>query len=358
MFIMKVLTINPGSTSTKVALFDDERELWNQTQRYDVDVLKQYNGIMAQEEFRLAEIKKMISENGTSLSEIDAFVGRGGLLSPIPGGTYAINDPMLKDVRSCRYGEHASNLGAPLAHCLASEGGSEKAYIVDPVVVDELAPEARLSGLAEIERRSIWHALNQKAVARRAAAEKGKKYEDVNLIVAHMGGGISVGAHEKGQAVDVNNALDGEGPFSPERAGSLPIGGLCRLAYSGEYDLDELRRKMVGNGGLVAHLGTNDLREVQKMIEAGNEKAKLVFDALVLQISKEIGSRAAVLAGKVDSIVLTGGLAYSEELVKRIIEKVSYIADVKVYPGEDEMKALAEGGLRVIRGEEKAKEYK
>jgi len=159
---MKVLTINPGSTSTKVALFDDERELWNQTQRYDVDVLKQYNGIMAQEEFRLAEIKKMISENGTSLSEIDAFVGRGGLLSPIPGGTYAINDPMLKDVRSCRYGEHASNLGAPLAHRLASEGGSEKAYIVDPVVVDELAPEARLSGLAEIERRSIWHALNQK----------------------------------------------------------------------------------------------------------------------------------------------------------------------------------------------------
>lgn len=355
---MRILTINPGSTSTKVAFFEDDREVWNQTQRYDVDVLKEFNGIMAQEEFRLSEIKKMIGENGTSLSDIDAVVGRGGLLSPIPGGTYEVNELMLNDVRSCKYGEHASNLGAPLALSLAKEGGCEKAFIVDPVVVDELVPEARLSGLAEIERRSIWHALNQKAVARRAASEMGKRYEEVNLIVAHMGGGISVGAHEKGNVIDVNNALDGEGPFSPERAGSLPVGGLCRLAYSGEYDLDELRRKMVGNGGLVAHLGTNDLREVQKMIDAGNEKAKLVFDSLVLQISKEIGSRAAVLSGKVDSIVLTGGLAYSEELVSRIQKKVSYIADVKVFPGEDEMKALADGGLRVIKGEEKAREYK
>ncbi len=354
---MKILTINPGSTSTKVALFDGEKEVWSNTQRYDVDVIKQYNGIMDQEDFRLSEIKKMVKENGTELSELDAVVGRGGLLKPIPGGTYEVNNEMLSDLRACKYGEHASNLGGPLARSLATEAGCGRAFIVDPVVVDELVPEARLSGIADIERRSIWHALNQKAVARRAAIELGRKYENINLIIAHMGGGISVGAHEKGKTIDVNNALDGEGPFSPERAGSLPAGGLCRLAYSGKYDLDELRRKMVGNGGLVAHLGTNDLREVQKMVEAGNEKAKLVFDALALQIAKEIGSRAAVLCGRVDAVVLTGGLAYSEKLVEMITRKVSYIAEVKVYPGEDEMKALADGGMRVLNGEEEPRVY-
>jgi len=354
---MKILAINPGSTSTKVALFEDERELWSDTQRYDVDVLKEFHGIMGQEEFRLQEIKKVLQANNTDLSELDAVVGRGGLLKPIPGGTYEVNDQMLEDLRACRYGSHASNLGAPLAVSLSVEGGCEKAFIVDPVVVDELIPEARLSGMPEIERRSIWHALNQKAVARRAAVELGSKYDEVNLIVAHMGGGISVGAHEKGKTVDVNNALDGEGPFSPERAGSLPAGGLTRLAFSGEYDLDELRKRMVGGGGLVAHLGTNDLREVQKMIETGNEKAELVFQALALQVAKEIGARAAVLKGQVDAIVLTGGLAYSEQLMELISRRVEYIAPVKVYPGEDEMKALADGALRVMKGEEEAHHY-
>lgn len=355
---MKILAINPGSTSTKVALFEDDRELWNDTQRYDVDVLKDFHGIMAQQDFRLSEIRKVVEANKTDLSELDAVVGRGGLLKPIPGGTYAVNKDMIDDLASCKYGSHASNLGAGLAVSLASEGGCNRAFIVDPVVVDELVPEARFSGMPGIERRSIWHALNQKAVARRAAAEMDKKYEEVNIIVAHMGGGISVGAHENGKTIDVNNALDGEGPFSPERAGSLPAGGLVRLAYSGKYDLAELLKKMVGHGGLVAHLGTNDLREVQKMMEAGNEKAKLVFEALALQVAKEIGSRAAVLKGKVDAIVLTGGLAYSDMLVERIKESVSYIADVKVYPGEDEMKALAEGALRVLKGEEEARAYK
>ncbi len=354
---MKILAINPGSTSTKVALFEDDRELWSDTQRYDVDVLKEFHGIMAQQDFRLDEIRKVVEANKTDLSELDAVVGRGGLLKPIPGGTYEVNSDMIDDLGSCKYGAHASNLGAGLAVSLAREGGCNRAFIVDPVVVDELTPEARLSGMPGIDRRSIWHALNQKAVARRVAAEMGKKYEDLNIIVAHMGGGISVGAHENGKTIDVNNALDGEGPFSPERAGSLPAGGLVRLAYSGKYDLPELLKKMVGNGGLVAHLGTNDLREVQKMIEAGNEKAKLVFEALALQVAKEIGSRAAVLRGKVDAIVLTGGLAYSDMLVERIRERISYIADIKVYPGEDEMMALAEGALRVLKGEEEANIY-
>lgn len=355
---MKILAINPGSTSTKVALFEDDKELWSDTQRYDVDVLKEFHGIMGQEDFRLQEIRKVLDHNGTVLSEIDAVVGRGGLLRPIPGGTYEVSEEMLNDLRSCKYGSHASNLGAPLAVNLANESGCGKAYIVDPVVVDELIPEARLSGMPEIERRSIWHALNQKAVARKASQELGRKYEEVDIIVAHMGGGISVGAHQKGKTIDVNNALDGEGPFSPERAGSLPAGGLTRLAFSGEYDLDELKKRMVGGGGLVAHLGTNDLREVQKMMEAGNEKAKLVFEALALQVAKEIGARAAVLNGHVDAVVLTGGLAYSDQLVERISERVAYIAPVKVYPGEDEMKALAEGALRVIKGEEEAHQYK
>ncbi|MBN1332737.1 MAG: butyrate kinase [Synergistales bacterium] len=355
---MKILAINPGSTSTKVALFEDDKELWSDTQRYDVDVLKEFHGIMGQEDFRLQEIRKVLENNGTVLSEIDAVVGRGGLLKPIPGGTYEVSEEMLHHLRTCHYGSHASNLGAPLAVSLANEGGCGKAYIVDPVVVDELIPEARLSGMPEIERRSIWHALNQKAVARNAAKELGKKYEEVDIIVAHMGGGISVGAHQKGKTIDVNNALDGEGPFSPERAGSLPAGGLTRLAFSGEYDLDELKKRMVGGGGLVAHLGTNDLREVQKMMEAGNEKAKLVFEALALQVAKEIGARAAVLNGHVDAVVLTGGLAYSDQLVERISERVAYIAPVKVYPGEDEMKALAEGALRIIKGEEEAHQYR
>ncbi len=354
---MKILAINPGSTSTKVAFFEDDREIWSDTQRYDVDVLKEFHGIMAQQDFRLDEIRKVVDANKTDLSELDAVVGRGGLLKPIPGGTYEVNSDMIADLGSCKYGAHASNLGAGLAVSLAREGGCNRAFIVDPVVVDELIPEARLSGMPGIDRRSIWHALNQKAVARRVAGEMGKKYEDLNIIVAHMGGGISVGAHENGKTIDVNNALDGEGPFSPERAGSLPAGGLVRLAYSGKYDLPELMKKMVGNGGLVAHLGTNDLREVQKMIEAGNEKAKLVFEGLALQVAKEIGSRAAVLMGKVDAIVLTGGLAYSDMLVERIRERVSYIAEIKVYPGEDEMMALAEGALRVLKGEEEANIY-
>jgi butyrate kinase len=352
-----ILAINPGSTSTKVALFKGTEEIWSDTQRYDSARIREFPNIPAQESFRLEEIRKALSRMKTDVGALDAVVGRGGLLRPIPGGTYAVNGAMLEDLRSCRFGSHASNLGGPLARNLADEAGGKPAFIVDPVVVDELMDEARLSGIPEIERRSIFHALNQKAVARRAAAEIGKPYEEVNFVVAHMGGGISVGAHRKGMVVDVNNALDGDGPFAPERAGSLPAGELVKYAFSGNVELGEMIRKMVGGGGLVAHLGTNDLREVERRIGEGDEQADLVFRAMAYQVAREIGARATVLSGEVDAVVLTGGLAFSDAFVEAVMERVSFIAPVKVYPGEDEMAALAQGALRVLAGEESALEY-
>ena len=244
-----------------------------------------------------------------------------------------------------------------MAARLAAEAGHDRAFIVDPVVVDEMVAEARLSGIPEIERRSIFHALNQKAVARRAACDLGKCYSEVNLVVAHMGGGISVGAHERGRVIDVNNALDGDGPFSPERAGSLPAGEFTKLCFSGTYNLDQIMRKLVGGGGLVAHLGTNDLREVIRRVDEGDSKAALVFEAMAYQVAREIGSRATVLKGRVDAVVLTGGLAYSSRFTDLIASRVSFIAPVRVYPGEDESGALAEGALRVLRGEEQPRRY-
>jgi butyrate kinase len=254
-------------------------------------------------------------------------------------------------------GQHASNLGAIIANEIASQLGIT-AFIVDPVVVDEMDEIARISGMPEIKRISIFHALNQKAVARRVAADLNKKYEDMNLIIAHLGGGISVGAHKNGRIIDVNNALDGEGPFSPERTGSLPVSGLMKLCYSGKYTIDEMKKKVTGKGGLVAYLGTNDGREVVKMIEAGDKNAELIYKAMAYQVAKEIGACAAVLEGKVDAVCLTGGLAYDKLLIGWIREMVEFIGDVRVYPGEDEMIALAEGGLRVLRKEESAKEYR
>lgn len=353
---MKLFVINPGSTSTKVAFFEDDREIWSETQRYDADVIAKFDSVGAQEDFRFSEIGKILKEKG--VSSFDAAVGRGGLLHPIPGGVYEINENMINELLESKYGSHASNLGAPLAARFAKS--MEKAvpsFIVDPVVVDELADEARISGLPEIERRSIFHALNQKAVARRAAEQMGKPVSECRFIVAHMGGGVSVGAHEFGRVIDVSNGLDGEGPMSPERSGALPAGKLVSLCFSGKYTKKEIEKMLVGQGGLVAHLGTNDLREVEKRIEGGDKKAELVFNALCLQVAKEIGSCAAVLFGKVDKILLTGGLAYSKKLTKKISEMVSFIAPVEIFPGEDEMKALAEATLRVFRGEEKALKY-
>ena len=355
---MLLLAINPGSTSTKIGLFQDDKPLWEDTQRYDTEIIGGFSSVADQEDFRLSEIKKVLEEKGLNVKDLDGVVGRGGLLRPIPGGTYRVNQAMMDDLASARYGSHASNLGGPLALRLAEEAGHrENAFIVDPVVVDELMDEARLSGLPEIERRSIFHALNQKAIARKVASDLGKPYEELSLVVAHMGGGISVGAHLKGRVVDVNNALDGDGPFSPERAGTLPSGGLAKLCFSGSVTIDEIKKKISGKGGLVAHLGTNDLREVLRRRESGDANADIVFRSMAYQVAKEIGSRAVALEGKVDGVVLTGGLAYSERFVQEITGYISFIGPVMVYPGEDELWALAQGALRVMSGQEEGKVY-
>jgi len=301
---------------------------------------------------------EFLEKSGYSPNDFSAVVGRGGLIRPIPSGTYEVDETMLEELRQAKYGEHASNLGAVLAYEIAKLAGV-KAYIVDPVVVDEMWDVARISGHPEFERKSIFHALNQKAVARRAAAELGKRYEDVNLIVVHMGGGISIGAHMKGRVVDVNNALDGDGPFTPERSGTLPLTQLVDLCFSGKYTKEWILKRIKGNGGLVAYLGTNSAVTVQERISKGDQQAELVYRAMAFKIAKWIGKMAAALKGEVDAIVLTGGIAYDQRyMVPWLKEYVSFIAPVLVYPGGDEERALALGVLRVLKGEEKSKSYK
>ncbi|MFT5875586.1 MAG: butyrate kinase [Clostridium sp.] len=353
----KLLIINPGSTSTKIGVYEDENEILEETLRHSSEEIGNFEGIFEQLNFRKDVILNILKEKNFDINTLDAIVGRGGLLKPIEGGTYAVNEAMLNDLKIGVQGEHASNLGGIIANEIAKYLNIP-AFIVDPVTVDELIDVARISGLPEIERVSIFHALNQKAVARRYAKENGKKYEEINLIVAHLGGGISVGAHEAGRVIDVNNALDGDGPFSPERAGGLPVGDLAKMCFSGKYTLDDIKKKINGKGGFVAYLNTNDAREVEDKAQAGDVKCKLISDAMGYQVAKEIGKCAAVLSGKVDAIILTGGIAYGKPMVNYIKERVEFIANVVVYPGEDELLALAEGGLRVLSGKEKAKEYK
>ncbi len=351
-----ILVINPGSTSTKIALFEDENEVFSVNIPHSTEELSKFKRITDQYEFRKKLILDELAKRNVDLSTLSAVVGRGGLLKPIPSGTYRVNEKMLEDLRIGVQGEHASNLGGIIADAIARPLDIP-AFIVDPVVVDEMEPIAKISGLPQIERRSIFHALNQKCVARLAANELGKKYVEVNLIVVHLGGGISVGAHRKGKVVDVNNALNGDGPFAPERAGGLPVWDAMQLALSGKYTKDELKKMLAGKGGMVAYLGTNDMREVNKRIAEGDEKAKLIKEAMAYQVAKEIGANAAVLEGKVDAIVISGGLAYDDDFVEMIKKRVEFIARVMVYPGGDEMKALALGALRVLKGEEEAKEY-
>ena len=354
--IYKLLIINPGSTSTKIAVFHNENQVMEQTLRHQDEELAPYATIMDQYEFRKGIILEALAAEKIELEELSAVVGRGGLLKPMEGGTYEVNENILADLRAAVMGHHASNLAAIIANEIASHLNIP-AFIVDPVVVDEMEDVARISGMPEIPRVSIVHALNQKAVGRKAAREAGKKYEEMNLIIAHLGGGISVGAHKQGRIVDVNNAL-GDGPLSPERTGALPADNLVKLCYAGEYSLAEMRKKVNGKGGLVAYLGTNDGREISGRIKEGDEFAELIYKAMAYQIAKEIGAAAAVLEGKVDGILLTGGLAYDILLTGWIQKRVEFISPVKIYPGEEEMIALAEGGLRVLRGEEEAKEYK
>jgi butyrate kinase len=352
----RLLMINPGSTSTKIGVYEDTKPVLIESIRHSSEELSKFECIIDQLQFRKKAVLEILRDKGANIEGLNAVVGRGGLLKPILSGTYEVNDKMIEDLKKTVMGQHASNLGAIIAKEIC-EPLNIPAYIVDPVVVDEMNEVARISGMPEIKRKSIFHALNQKAVARRFARENGKDYAKLNLIVAHMGGGISVGAHSLGRVIDVNNALDGDGPFSAERSGGVPIGDLIRLCFSKKYTEHEIEKKIVGKGGLVAYLNTNDAREVVKLAESGENIAKLVLEAMCYETAKEIGKCAAVLFGNVDAIILTGGMAFGKTIVDYITERVKFIAPVVVYPGEDELLALAEGALRVLRGEEEAKVY-
>lgn len=353
---IKSLIINPGSTSTKIGVFEDETLLFEETLRHSTEEIAQYASIVDQKDFRKNIILDLMKEKDFDMKSLNVIVGRGGMLKPIPGGTYAVTDDLLSDLKIGKQGQHASNLGGILAREIGDSIGIPS-YIVDPVVVDELMPMARYSGVPELPRTSVFHALNQKAVAKRYAKEKGTAYDSLNLIVVHMGGGVSVGAHEKGKVIDVFNALDGDGAFSPERAGAVPSGALIKMCFSGEYTEKEVYKKLVGNGGFNAYLNTNDMREVNKMVDEGNKEAEEIREAFILQVAKDIGSMACVLNGKVDQILITGGIAYNKYVTDRLTDRAGFIAPVTVYPGEDELLALAQGAIRVINGEEKAMEY-
>lgn len=352
----KILAINPGSTSTKVALYDEERPLLDLTLRHTAEQVGQYANIIDQLGWRRELILTALAEHGFDVAELSAVIGRGGLIKPIPAGVYEVNEAMQHDLRRARR-EHASNLGGLLAAEIAQMAGV-KAYIADPVVVDEMEDVARLSGLPDCPRRSIFHALNQKAIARLHCEKTGLIYERANLIVAHLGGGISVAAHKQGRVVDVNNALDGEGPFAPERAGSLPAAALANLCFSGDYTRRDIQKKLAGKGGLVAHLGSNSVMAILEHIEkTGDEHARLVIDAMCYTIAKQIGAMAAALCGRVDAVVLTGGIAYNAPIVEAIRERCAFIAPLAVYPGENELESLVTNALVVLRGVIEPKVY-
>ena len=352
-----ILAINPGSTSTKFSLFEEESLVFEKNLRHSSEELKVFENITDQFHFRKDLIMNELKERNINLSEIGAVVGRGGLVRPIESGIYKVNQKMKDDLFSGFSGQHASNLGGLIAEDIAKSLCCAEAYIVDPVVVDELQLLARISGHPAIERKSIFHALNQKAVARVYADTINRDYENLNLIIAHMGGGVSVGAHKNGKVIDVNNALNGDGPFSPERSGGLPSGQLAELCFSGKYTKTEVMTMLTGKGGMMAYLGTNSFIEVCRMADEGNDEAILISKAASYQVGKEIGAMAAVLNGKVDAIILTGGLAHQNSYIENIKSMISFIAPVVVYPGEDELKALAFNGLLALDGKIEIREY-
>ena len=357
---VRILAINPGSTSTKCAVYEDTTECWKKGVSHSSEDIAKYRKIQDQLELRSSAVRDGLLQAGIGLAGISAVVGRGGLLKPLTGGVYEVNEKMKADLIACKYGTHASNLGALIADAIASEI-RVKSYIVDPVVVDELDPIARYSGVPQVPRRSIFHALNQKATARKAARDLGKKYEECTLIVAHMGGGTSIGIHEHGKVVDVNNALDGDGPFSIERAGTVPAGDWMRWILAHQHDPQALQMMLTGKGGLVAYLGTNEFQEIEKSAAGKGSLDAAECDRLIrtlcYQIAKWIVGLAAFTAGRVDGIVLTGGLAFSERVVKEISGRVSFLAPVLLFPGENELEALAMGVREVLLGETKAKTY-
>ncbi len=353
---MKILTVNPGSTSTKIAVYNDLTPVLVSTIRHSVEDLSHFDKVQDQFDMRLALVLDELKRDGVPL-DFDAVVGRGGLLKPVPGGVYEVNDVMLAEMEH-PLRSHACNLGCRIAYDIASRIPGCRALMADPGVVDELEDVARVSGSPLMPRITTWHALNQRAIARRYAAEyTSVRYEDLNLIICHLGGGISVGAHRHGRCVDVNNAFDGEGPFSPERAGSLPAGSLIDLCYSGRYTIDQLKKRISGKAGLASHLGTTDVAAIIDRIEKGDEHAKLILDAMIYNIAKNIGAAAVVLRGKVDAILLTGGIAHAAYVTDGIKNYVDFLAPVYIYPGEDEMLALAANGLGALRGELEVKQY-
>lgn len=351
----KILVINPGSTSTKLAVFEDNEELWNKNISHSSKEIEKFSKIIEQRGWREENIRAQLRENNFSLENFTAVVARGGMLDPIPGGTYKIDKKMIKDLKIAKNGSHASNLAAIIAFDFAQEFDL-KAYTLDPVGVDEFEAVARLSGLPEIPRKCQSHALNLKAVARLSAESIGANMEEINQIGVHLGGGISIAALKKGRIVDVNNANQG-GPYSPERVGTLPSLDLVEYIFENDPDKNEFKKRMLGKGGLAAYLDTNDGREIEKRIENGDKKAKLVYDGMIYQIAKEIGSMSAVLKGKVNLIFITGGLANSDYIVDKLKEKVSFITDLRIYPGAEEMNHLAKGALRVLEGKEDILNY-
>jgi butyrate kinase len=355
--MIKILAINPGSTSTKIAIFHNSRPIFLKNVRHDFKEIGEFKKITDQYEFRKKCILKELNDSHIDIKKIQAIIGRGGLLKPIKSGVYRINNRMKADLKKGIFGEHASNLGALIADDIAQQIKGCQAFIADPVVVDEMDDVARYSGHPKFKRYSIFHALNHKAIGRAYARLINRKYEELKIIIAHMGGGISVGAHHYGRVIDVNQALDGEGPFSPERSGTLPAGSLARKCFEEGITLEEIRKMITGQGGLMAYLGTNSAYEVELMAQDGNEEARKIQDAMAYQIGKEIGALATVLKGNVDAIILTGGISHNTMVVEYIKSMVSFLAPVVIYPGEDEMHALAWNGLLVLKGEVQAKEY-
>jgi len=353
-----ILAINPGSTSTKIAVYIGTNPVFVRSITHSAEDLAKFDKITDQYSFRKEIIYNQLEEAGIDINSITAVVGRGGLVKPIPSGVYEVNEAMKADLRKSPMREHASNLGGLIADDIAKSLPNARAFIADPVVVDEFDPHARISGHPALNRISIFHALNQKAIARQHAKSIMRKYDDLNLIVVHLGGGISVGAHLKGKVIDVNQALDGDGPFSPERSGTLPVADLVRLCFSGKYTQKEIVSMITGKGGLTAYLGTNSAYEVEQRVAAGDEYAKFIFESMAYQVAKEIGSMYTVLKCNADAILITGGIAHSKWFVNQIIERVYKIAPVHVYPGEDEMRALALNGLMALNGELEINVYK
>jgi len=351
----KLLIINPGSTSTKIAVYEGENQLFVESISHSAEVIAQYDALVDQFEFRKELVLEAMKNHGVSEKDLTAIVARGGLLPPMEAGAYEVNEDMVWQLRYAPEHEHASNLGALIAYAISSELGI-KSYIYDGVTVDEMLPVLRVTGFPEMRRKGMGHNLNMRAAAMRYAKENNKAYKDCSLIVVHLGGGISVSLHTDGKVADIIN--DEDGPFAPERAGGLPLFQVIEMMTSGKYDHKSAMKRVKTQGGLVAHLGTNDSRDVEKMIAAGDEHAKFIYEAMAMNVARNIAKEAPVVKGKVEAIILTGGIAYSEMFTNMVRELVEFIAPVIIYAGENEMQSLALGGLRVLRGEEEAKEFK